>query len=37
MELYPDFPDFIELSSKYDNLGKKVNSFIQYVETNWKT
>jgi len=37
MEFYPDFPDFIELSSEYDNLGRKINSFIQYVETKWKT
>ena len=37
IELYPDIPDFIDLGTDYDNLGKKINSFIQYVETNWKT
>jgi len=37
MELYPDFPDFNDLSTGYDNPGKKINSFIQYVETSWKT
>ena len=37
IELYPDLTDFHELSTEYDNLGKKINSFIQFVETNWKT
>jgi len=37
IELYPDLSDFHDLSSKYDNLGKKINSFIQFVETSWKT
>jgi len=37
LELYPDLSDFHELSPEYNNLGKKINSFIQYVETNWKT
>lgn len=35
--LYNDSFDFSELLSEYDNLGKKINSFIQYVETSWKT
>ena len=25
-----------ELFSEYDELGKKINKFIQYVETEWK-
>jgi four helix bundle protein len=37
LELYPDLSDFHELLPEYDNLGKKINSFIQYVETSWKT
>ena len=37
MELYPDFPIFTDLATEYDNLGKKINSFNQYVETSWKT
>jgi four helix bundle protein len=37
IELYPKISDFNELSVDYDNLGKKINSFIQFVETNWKT
>jgi four helix bundle protein len=36
-DLYPGLFDFQELYLEYDNLGKKINSFIQYVETNWKT
>jgi four helix bundle protein len=36
-ELYIDHPDFNDLLPEYDNLGKKINSFIQYVETSWKT
>jgi four helix bundle protein len=37
LELYPDLSEFIDLSPEYENLGKKINSFIQYVETSWKT
>jgi hypothetical protein len=34
-ELY-DFPEIKELKLKYDKLGGKLYSFIQYVENNWK-
>lgn len=37
LELYSYISDFHELLPEYDNLGKKINSFIQYVETSWKT
>jgi len=37
IELYPDLPVFQELLSEYENLGKKINNFIQYVETSWRT
>lgn len=37
IELYPDLPVFTDLAEEYYNLGKKINSFIQYVETNWKS
>jgi four helix bundle protein len=37
IQLYPDLPDFHDLTSEYNNLGKKINSYIQYVETSWKT
>lgn len=33
---FPEEP-LTELLNKYDNLGRKINSFIQYVETSWKT
>ena len=35
--LYPDLSDFHGLFPEYDNLGKKINNYIQYVETSWKT
>ena len=37
MELYPDLSDFTELPPEYDNHEKKINSYIQYVESNWRT
>jgi four helix bundle protein len=37
MELYPDLSDFHALLPEFDKLGKKINSFTQYVETSWKT
>ncbi len=33
---FPEEP-LTELLNRYDNLGRKINSFIQYVETSWKT
>ncbi|PTN08240.1 four helix bundle protein [Mangrovibacterium marinum] len=36
LELYPQFPEWKSLLSEYDQLGKKINKFIQYVESNWK-
>ena len=36
LELYPQFPEWEPLLSEYDQLGKKINKFIQYVESNWK-
>jgi four helix bundle protein len=36
-ELYPENSDFPQLLSEYENLGGKINNFIQYVEDNWKT
>ena len=37
MSLYPEIKDFPQLLSEYKNLGRKINSFIQYVESNWRT
>jgi len=33
---YPDTP-LTKLIEDYDNLGRKINKFIRYVENNWKT
>jgi len=33
VKLYPDLTDFQELLPEYENLGKRINSFIQFVET----
>jgi four helix bundle protein len=35
--IYPENTDFIGLFPDYEDLGRKINSFIQYVETNWKS
>ena len=36
-ELYPEITEFSQLSPEYENLGRKIHSFIEYVENNWKT
>jgi len=37
-ELYTDIvPESKELKEDYNVLGAKINKFIQYVESNWKT
>ena len=35
--LYPEINDFIELEEEYNKLGKKINKYIQFVESNWNT
>lgn len=35
--LYPNLEEFKGLAEEYDNLGKKINSYIQYVESSWRT
>jgi four helix bundle protein len=35
--LYPELTDFISLSGEYDILGRKINSYIDYVDNNWRT
>jgi four helix bundle protein len=37
IQTYPDQPSWKELEPEYDLLGKKINKFITYVESNWKT
>jgi four helix bundle protein len=36
-EIYSDIHDFSELYEEYGNLGRKISSFIEYVENNWRT
>jgi four helix bundle protein len=35
--LYPDMKEWGNLKNEYSILGKKINKFIQYVETSWQT
>jgi four helix bundle protein len=34
-ELYPEFQEISELIKEYYDLGRKINSYISYVENNW--
>ena len=36
-ELYPEMTVFIELKPEYDKLGKMINYYLQYVESNWNS
>lgn len=36
-DTHSEFVDVGDLLKAYDNLGRKLNSFIDYVEKNWKT
>jgi len=33
--LYPELKEFIDFEDPYDKLGRKINNYIQYVESNW--
>jgi hypothetical protein len=35
--LYPEMPEFSSLSTEYSILGRKINSYIDYVDNNWRT
>jgi four helix bundle protein len=35
--LYPELTVFNSLLGEYEILGRKINSFIDYVDNNWKT
>ena len=37
IELYPDILEFVEIQKDLDILGRKINNFISFVETDWKT
>lgn len=34
--IYPQFPEFSDLTHEYDILGRKINRYIEYVENNWR-
>ena len=36
IELYPKLTSFPGFLPEYEELGKQINSFINYVENNWK-
>jgi len=36
-KLYPEITGFKELEIEYDRLGRKINSYLQYVESSWRT
>jgi four helix bundle protein len=35
--LYPELNEFSSFEISYNELGKKINAFIQYVEKEWRT
>ena len=35
--LYPEMPEFNNLTEEYAVLGRKINSYIEYVDNNWRT
>jgi four helix bundle protein len=37
IELYPKISEFVEILKDLDTLGKMINNFIKYVESDWKT
>ena len=36
-ELYPELNQFDEFEKQYNILGKKINNYLQYVESSWNT
>lgn len=36
-DLYPELKSFKNLLPEYEVLGKMINNYLQYVESNWKT
>ena len=37
IELYPKIPEFVEINKDLEVLGKMINNFIKYVESDWRT
>ena len=35
--LYPEMTEFFTLTEEYAILGRKINSYIDYVDNNWRT
>ena len=35
--LYSEMKEFRDLAKEYEILGRKINSFIEYVENNWRS
>lgn len=35
--LYPEMTEFISLADEYAILGRKINSYIEYVDSNWRS
>ena len=36
-ELYPEIKEFLEIEKDLDILGKMINNYISFVETNWRS
>ena len=36
-ELYPAVKDFIEIRADLEILGKKINNYIKYADSSWRT
>ena len=36
-DLYPSISEFKSLIPKYETLGKRINSYIRYVKSGWKS
>jgi four helix bundle protein len=36
-ELYQDIKGFKDLEPEYNKLGKMINNYLQYVESNWNS
>ena len=37
IELYPELTVFKDFLPEYEKLGKMINSYLQYVESNWNS
>ena len=37
LQLYPEKIEFKLFADEYDSLGRKLNNYLQYVESSWRT